>query len=506
MHIATRRLAAPLFTAVALLASQSFAAGFYFGDNGARASTQGWAFAGEADDLSAMEYNPAGLAQLKGLHFNVEGLLLHHAVSFDRRNPGAPDAVVTKGPAENSVGVFPLPLAGVSYGFDILDRNFSVALGVFGPPASGRYAFNKPNYDRDPNDPKRWVADPRLYAPQRYTLIENNILIVYPTLSLAYAVHPRLMFGVSLQLVLSTIQMQQAIYSDIFTPPSIAMENAANDSLADVNVGSGPSFTAIFGMLIKPWDFISIGASLRPQIPINAKGKLKVTILPNSFAESLGTTTVGDDASLSLTLPFEWRVGLQVRPIDGLRLNADFVYQGWQSVTDITLTPINVGVSLMGGAPVPVDPFKIPKHWSYSISTRFGAAYDLIEMLTLHGGFMFETGAAPDQYTAVDFAHFDRVFLTGGVTAHLWKFDITAGFAGTPAVTKQVTNSEVRAGTAATPDPGQIVGNGVYTSGGYVISLGIGGHFLDAPTTEAPKDVPTEALPPAPESTPPPAK
>ena len=49
-----------------LTASTSFAAGFRLPEAGAKAMGMGFAFTAQADDPSAIYYNPAGLTQLKG--------------------------------------------------------------------------------------------------------------------------------------------------------------------------------------------------------------------------------------------------------------------------------------------------------------------------------------------------------------------------------------------------------------------------------------------------------
>ena len=58
-----------LVLCVMCAAAGAQASGFYFGDNGTKAMMQGGAFTGQADDLTATMYNPAGLTQLQGFQF-----------------------------------------------------------------------------------------------------------------------------------------------------------------------------------------------------------------------------------------------------------------------------------------------------------------------------------------------------------------------------------------------------------------------------------------------------
>ncbi len=56
----------PVFLIVMLAAGTSFAAGFRLPEAGAKAMSMGFAFTAQADDPSAIYFNPAGLTQLEG--------------------------------------------------------------------------------------------------------------------------------------------------------------------------------------------------------------------------------------------------------------------------------------------------------------------------------------------------------------------------------------------------------------------------------------------------------
>ncbi|HBP86190.1 MAG: outer membrane protein transport protein [Nitrospira sp.] len=59
------------------------AEGFRILDHSASATGQGAAFTAQADDASALHYNPAGMAQLKGIQFSVGTLLIGGTVRFN---------------------------------------------------------------------------------------------------------------------------------------------------------------------------------------------------------------------------------------------------------------------------------------------------------------------------------------------------------------------------------------------------------------------------------------
>lgn len=495
----------------ALAATAAHASGFYFGDNGSKALMQGGAFTGQADDLTAIMYNPAGLARMDGINFLVDAQLLNHETSFTRLDPGFD---VNNPPASlantvtNQGGLFFLPFLGVSYAFEIPHHRLTLALGLYGPPSVGRYNYPQPNYTV--NSAGRYVEPPRKYAPSRYALINNDIIILYPTLSAALQVHRRFQLGISLQLIYSTFSFRQALSSQqdlgLAQPTKQTEEDPQFDSTVNVDLKGNMiqhgllSFTGIAGAMFQPLDNLSIGASVRPPIPIRASGTLKIDLQGATSAAKV----VGDQADLFLTLPLEARVGVHFKPIERLGLNADFVYLGWQSVDELLLTPKDVTLQVGTGEAKPVAQFHIPKKWHESVSVRLGASFDLIKYLTLHAGFLYETGAVPAQYTGIDFLHFDRAFITGGVTAHLWQFDVLAGIAVTPTVNQAINDSEARQGITSPDLQGSVIGDGLYGSGGWILTFGIRGHFGGPAPAAAPPPAEAPAPAPAP-STPAPA-
>src|SRR5205823_617469 len=119
-----------------------------FGENGSKALLTGGAFAGEADDLTAIQHNPGGLTQLSGFNFLIDGEFLNHDVAFQRKDEGGGSFLAQQ--IHNTGGLFVLPFAGIGYGHDLLDRPLTIALGIYGPPSVGRYTYPSPDYERLP--------------------------------------------------------------------------------------------------------------------------------------------------------------------------------------------------------------------------------------------------------------------------------------------------------------------------------------------------------------------
>ncbi len=493
--------------AVSLVAGQAaIASGFYLGDNGASAMVQGGAFTAQADDALAMQYNPAGLTQIDGFHALADVNVLRHDVTYSRQDPGFDPA--NPSTLINTVASRPdpflLPYFGAAYGMPLFGRRFTVGLGLFAPPSQGRYDYPTPNYTKD--DQGRYVENPRRYAPHRYALLSTNIIIAYPTLSLAYEVHPRVQVGVSAQLTVSHFQQTQVMYGgDALgdNPMSQLRENPDYDAIVSIDLPGQVGFTGILGVMARPTDWLSLGASVRPPIPFQARGRFTVQ-LPEFFT-SAGATVNGDTARLNMTMPLELKFGARVSPFtsgewkDRLGINLDVTYQGWNSVDQLLLTPENVTlVSGPGGEARPIAPFSLRKNWVPTWSVRLGGSLRAHKYVSAHLGAMFETGAAPEGTYSIDWTHPTRVIVTGGLTAHLGPVNVIAGALFTPTNTTVVTQSEVLRGqTDPSIMPG-VVGNGIYTSGAWGLIFGVRvnrGGTAKASASVAPALAPTSEQP-----------
>ncbi len=120
--------------------SLAFASGFQLNEVGARAMGMGGAFTAKANDLSAMYFNPAGLAQQSGFGAYLGGTMILPKSSYTSLGGVSTDMVSQ---------TFVTPNAYFGYG---MDNGFAVGLGVFAPfglgtewPSgwSGRYAAGK---------------------------------------------------------------------------------------------------------------------------------------------------------------------------------------------------------------------------------------------------------------------------------------------------------------------------------------------------------------------------
>ena len=105
----------------------------------------------------------------------------------------------------------------------------------------------------------------------------------------------------SAQLTVSQFQQTQTMYGgDALgdNPMRQIAENPDYDATVSIDLPGQIGFTGILGLMAKPTDWLSIGASIRPPIPFKARGKITVG-LPEFF-QNAGATITGDTATLTM--------------------------------------------------------------------------------------------------------------------------------------------------------------------------------------------------------------
>ncbi len=112
--------------------SPLFAEGFRILDHGAAATGQGAAFSAQADDPSALHYNPAGMTQLKGIQFSAGTLLIGGNIEFKSASGGKVDGDLGGTIANPPPSTFFLTAHLPALGLKNLP-NWTVGIGVTSP-------------------------------------------------------------------------------------------------------------------------------------------------------------------------------------------------------------------------------------------------------------------------------------------------------------------------------------------------------------------------------------
>jgi long-subunit fatty acid transport protein len=489
--IAVKRAAIAI--SISLWSSLALAGGFEYPDVGTVAMGRGSAFAAKADDGTAIYYNPAGLADQDGWRVTLDVTMGAQNSSFQRQDATGADV----GPqVSNAPGVFFAPFVAVTRGFNLgFLGKLGVAVGLYSPPANGGVSY--PNetppvlgasgtlqFDGNSCEgtPPAAAACPGANtsslntAPQKYMLINENLLVVYPTISAAWAPIPLVSIGAGLQLLVANSAFREATYdaASLETSHTPSNEQLTYDTIANVAV-NGVTVAANFGIKLKPLPGLSIGASYKPKATLNQSGTLTLDFSPlaqslNAKVSGNGTSNSSDGSSgsgpvsLSNAFPGELKTGIDY-DFGLFDLEADFDWTQWSQYQSAVLTP-NFSQQSNATPVTALSPIVITRNFQDTWSLRLGGEAKLpvpVIRARVRAGLGYESSMYnpnATQYVTVDYANFEQYWGAIGATVGVGAFDI------------DLTYSHVYIGTV-----GFNVGNGVFNTAYDLLALGVRAHF-----------------------------
>jgi long-chain fatty acid transport protein len=395
---------------IALLSPSARAGGFEIPDNGTEALGRGGAFVAKADDPTAIQYNPAGLAQQRGTRLLFDGHLVLSSYSFQRYgvfpdNPTDPKTPWGHSPypkVKDTGGPFfaPFIAATSDFGLDWL----TAAIGVFGPSGVGNRTFPL-GVDGAP-------------AASRYDVVQTNFLIAFPTAAVGVHVFDWLDVGASLHFVYGNFSLATTAFVDIAAVACPNAEYQPCDSATRLDV-KGTGWAATFGALVHASPNVTLGASVRTPTAIDATGT--ATMLSPPLSQTISPPS---NATFHNELPLYARVGARVafRDQDGFEagdVEVDGTYEAWQLAQG---TGPQVHIDHLGPTGATFDNINVQVAHDYNdtYSIRGGGAYNMrlsFGVLTLRLGAYYDRSATAQNpgYTRLDVDTLDKVAGTVGV-------------------------------------------------------------------------------------------
>jgi len=251
---------------------------------------QGGAFAARASDLSAIYFNPAGLAFQKGIQVSAGVTLIIPKTSFfgpDQLNTNQETQMVSQ--VFNPINVY----ASVQITDDLV-----VGLGINNPYGLGT----------------EWPSD----WSGKFISTKVDLETFFFTPTVAYKLSDKLSIGVGMNYVTGKVTLKRVL-SDPFEP------HANVDVEAN---GTGIGWNA--GVMFKASSDLSIGVSYRSNVKVDANG--------TAAFDPMRSVYPAGDVSASLDLPATGFLGVAYSPIKDLTLEADYQYVGWSSYKELALT------------------------------------------------------------------------------------------------------------------------------------------------------------------------
>lgn len=388
-----RASAFALLVAAALAPAAAQAGGFEIPDRGAKALGRGGANVVGVDDPTAIHYNPAALAKLRGTTLLYNHSLIWHDTRFTRAplsSAWGDDAGTTFPTVRDAKKMFPLGLfAALSTDFGL--ENWTFGAGVYGPHSVGQH---------------RYPA----YGPQSFMLTDMNVLMAYYSLAAAWKWKDVFGVGVTAQYV-DLIKLDYGLVIDsTFTQGLDPIASDASTQLSStLHLEDRTSGTAIVGLWYRPHRRIELGLASRV---------VPVFLEPKSTMAVDKPTLVTDDirVTMPLTLPATVRGGVRYihhakdRQWFDLELAAE--WEGWSAIDKYD---VQVSGRISGQE---IQNLRLGKNWRDTVSVRLGGDVNVIPgHLTVRAGGYFESAATPNAFSHLDFPSFMRGGLGAGLTA-----------------------------------------------------------------------------------------
>ena len=371
--------------------------GYYSGVKGAVASGRGGAFVARADDVSAVELNPAGLTHIGTTIIQIGNRFSYNDHSYTR-NPtldwGQSDTsppYVQFPTVHNQTPWQALdPFIGVASNFGLKDWAFAAA--IYSPAGTAREVY--------PNE-----------GGQRYMMVRRNAQMINYTLSAAWKHDDLFGFGATVK----WIAVPALEYALIIDGSPYKKDANPVSSTVDVHsrVKGSDLFTlnAILGAWVRPTKNLEIGLSgqILPS-EIHTKSTLDVSLVNGKPGDTIvlkRNDKPANDVSLTLPLPLNVRLGARYRHLDGERevfdVELDGVYETWSRVDHFRLDSNHL-IADYSGQPVPIGVIDIAKQWQNTIGIHLGGDFAVVpQRLTVRAGAYYETPVSEPAYQNIDF-------------------------------------------------------------------------------------------------------
>ncbi len=361
----------------------------------AEALGKGSAFVAQADNPSAVYYNPAGLTQLKERYVSLGYVLELPQNSF---KPLSGDEVEMQG----QYFLIPNFYLVDNFGF----KDFRFGLGVTAPYGLGT----------------DWSHD----SFSRLVATESDLEIMDLNPTVAYRVNDKFSVGAGINYSVSHISKHKRLATTL-----------SNDGEFQIK-GRDDGWGYNLGLLYKHSDKHSIGLSYRSEIELTYRGFVSLDNLNALYTVVFGGSTYNTDIKSELSLPQTLAVGYAYRPNNKWTFEADVEWADWscveqdkvdfQSETDATrLTVLNSG-----------NPAS--KDWNDVFSYGFGAEYKATDKLALRVGYLFEDNPIPSANFDTALPDSDRHGLTLGIGYTLKSVKIDASYMALFFKDRDVTN------------------------------------------------------------------
>lgn len=354
-----------------LLPSEVLASGFAFSDQDAKANAMGGAFTAQADNPSAVYYNPAGIVQLEGLQVSAN---VDYAICNAAFNSNGTSAAGSSGKTDGVEGQYFIPSLFSTYK---LNNQFSVGLGVFSDFGLGS------------EWPDEWEGR---YIPGA-TEARVSVMSINPTV--AYKPHEKISVALGLVSQYLDFKMENKIpnpFSPFNPDTDLHSKLTGNDWAIGFNVG----------FLYQIIDSVKFGVSYRSKVKHKIGIKQEITGMPT------------DRGKTDFDLPDVLSLGLAWSG-EQWTFEFDTQWTGWSTYNKMALD---------------FDTFPdqtLTQDWSDTWAYRLGAQYEINKSFDIRAGIAFEQTPVPVSTLSPTIPCTDRWMYSigGGYNRDSWSIDFS---------------------------------------------------------------------------------
>lgn len=408
------------------------AGGFRLPEAGAKAMGMGFAFTAQANDPSAIYFNPAGIVQLEGQNVMV-------GVTYVRENgatfTGATPLTAPASRTETQKNLdFFVPNA---YWTRKASPNLAYGVGIFVPFGLGQ-EYNDKNASIFRN---------------QITKIDLMTFVVNPTV--AYRVNDVLSVGVGIDFMYGTATLEK-------TPVSGALGGNLYNSKLD---GDGTAWGYNFGLQLTPSKNVKVGFSFRSPFALEIKdGDVTLRNIngPTSVTFFGGATSFDTKGSTTIHMPATATLGIAY-VADRFTVEADADWTFWHSFG-------NLGISIQDERPPVLVSTLSEKNWKDVVALYVGGEYRVTEPLALRLGFRYDPTPVPAETLGPELPDADKLYYCAGAgyKFNSWTVDLAYMYVHR----KDRTVSNIR------PEGSNIVGfNGEWSGDAHLVALDLGYRF-----------------------------
>jgi long-subunit fatty acid transport protein len=423
--------------ALALVAGPAHAGGIFLPGYGPQGQARAGAFIVKSSDVSAMAYNPAGLASTRGTMTQLGSNFVRMSLRFQRDGvygpTGAdeepdyvgqpfPEVSDQSNPAIGFAGFQAIPLIGVATDLGRPELPLRVAAGIITP-----YGYPERRFTPDYEFEAEGVAPP----PQRYDVMEQNAVKAGPTVAAAYTLADVLDLGARLTWGIAHIEATSYVWGVRNYEEHIGRDGYFQVSAWDYfvpNVG--------LGLRYRPTSSIEVAASYASAAHARTKGE-GIAVLgsdlevvpgqPDFIAPETDDWTCAPDGRLdalktcvNFSLPQQagggarwiWRQAGEERA----DVEMNVVWENWSAGTASEYELIVDGKSGITGLPMREQVLRhnFQDVWSF----RLGGSYAIPvaeRRLIASAGAAYDTAAAPNDFQRLDVDGAARTTLGAGL-------------------------------------------------------------------------------------------